>query len=370
MTRKRKLPPNVSAFIDRHGKERFRYRKTGQKTHSFKAVYGTPEFQAEYEACRAGAPVSAGADRILPGTVADLVSRFYKSAAFNSGGEDFRRTVRAVIEGFRQEFGQDRVEHFTFEHIEAILLAKSKKRQEGKRLVGGPAAAHRLRKQLVRLFNHAVKVGMIASNPVLIAEKVKVPQTGGYHTWTEEEIAQFQERHPLGTKSRLALEILLWTGARRSDARTFGPSHVRGGKMRYTQSKTGKTLWLPLAPQLLQAIEAMPTVGISTYLVTEFGKPFSKAGFGNWFRDRCDEAGLPQCTAHGLRKAISRRMAEQGAGNQGIKSVTGHSGDDEVARYTAAVDQERLAEATLGRVSAWDLANRQAEDLANRAENG
>ena len=68
------------------------------------------------------------------------------------------------------------------------------------------------------------------------------------------------------------------------------------------------------------------------------------AGFGNWFRERCDEAGLPKCSAHGFRKAASRRLAEAGCGNPLIKSITGHKTDKKVSRYTAAADQVRLAE--------------------------
>lgn len=81
-----------------------------------------------------------------------------------------------------------------------------------------------------------------------------------------------------------------------------------------------------------------------TFLVTACGKPFTPAGFGNWFRDRCNEASLPYCSAHGLRKAAARRMAEAGCSNQQIKAITSHKTDREVSRYTAAADQERLTD--------------------------
>jgi integrase len=369
MTRKRKLPKNVSPFIDRHGKERFRWRKTGYPTVYLKEPPGTEKNPSEeVKALVADArPAQPGAKRAVPGSVDDLVARFYESTAFSNGGADTKRVNRGILEAFRAEHGDLPVRRLTFEHIEAILTAKGEKRVEGKRTVGGKSAAFNLKKQLKRLFDHGVKLKMIPTNPVDLAGSVKVPK-GGIHTWTEGEVAQFQARHPLGSKPRLALEIMLWTGQRRGDARLFGPGHVKGGRMRYVQGKTGKELWLPMAPALLAAISAMPAVGVKTYLVTEFGKPFSKAGFGNWFRDRCDEAGLPQCSAHGLRKAIARRMAESGAGNQGIKSVTGHSNDAEVALYTAEVDQARLAEQTLGRL--FDLANPADPDLATPSKNG
>ena len=77
--------------------------------------------------------------------------------------------------------------------------------------------------------------------------------------------------------------------------------------------------------------------------MTERGAPFTAAGFGNWFRDRCDEAGLSQCSAHGLCKLMATRLAEAGCSTEHIKAITGHRSMSEVARYTRAADQQRLA---------------------------
>jgi integrase len=59
--------------------------------------------------------------------------------------------------------------------------------------------------------------------------------------------------------------------------------------------------------------------------VTSFGKPYSPAGFGNWFRELCDEAGCPDISAHGLRKACARRLAELGCSAHEIAAITGHA---------------------------------------------
>lgn len=367
MIRERRRYPNVSSFVDRHGKERWRYRKTGRPTYYFKNPPGTKGFKEELAACEKGAPAAIGSGRSIPKSVNDLVSRYYASADFNGGGADDQHRRRLLIESFRAAVGNDLVSNFTFEHIEAILLKRAQKRQVGNRMIGGKVAAQNLRKQLRRLFAHAKRLQWISSNPVEDADKIKVPKTTGYHSWTEAEIMQFQRKHSLGTRARLALEIMLWTWQRRGDARLFGPEQMKRGKINYRQGKTGKDLWLPAAPQLMEAIDAMQRVGLKTFLVTEFGKPFSKAGFGNWFRDQCDAAGLPQCTAHGLRKAAARRAAERGVSNQGLKAVGGWSGDAEVATYTAAADQETLAHDALTRVIDHDLANRDSRS-ANSPE--
>lgn len=85
--------------------------------------------------------------------------------------------------------------------------------------------------------------------------------------------------------------------------------------------------------------------GAMVFLISELGKPFSRKGFGNKFRQWCDEAGLPHCSEHGLRKAAARRFAEAGCSNQQIKAWTGHTTDSEVSRYTAAADQTLLSDA-------------------------
>jgi integrase len=105
----------------------------------------------------------------------------------------------------------------------------------------------------------------------------------------------------------------MYTGARRSDVVRLGPQHVRDGSIKFQQRKTGVTVELPIASTLQETIAATAHVGATAFLVTEYGKPFTAAGFGNWFRDRCNETGLPQCSAHGVRKASAARAAENGA---------------------------------------------------------
>lgn len=352
MARKRKLPTYVSAFLDRHQRERFRFRRSG-----FAPCYlpppGSPEFREAYAAAMAGRIDPA--PRHKPRSIDDLCERFYRSGTFHKAGEMRRARARGIIESFRAEYGRFQVSHFRFDSIETILRAKAPKRydEQSKRTVGGLVAAENLRKELRRLFAYAVKLEWIASSPVDKAEGVKQAK-GGYHTLTEDEIAQYRAYWGIGTKARAALEIGLWTWARKGDINTFGPDQMKGGKVKYTQAKTGKTLWLPAAPQMLAAIRALPAIGTKTFIVTEFGKPFTAAGFGNKMREWFDAAGLPHCTSHSIRKAGARRAAEIGGTNQQLKAVGGWSGDREVATYTADADQAGMADDIMGRLIEWD----------------
>ena len=190
-------------------------------------------------------------------------------------------------------------------------------------------------KAIRALMKYAVEVGLRGDNPAI---GVKLPnlKTDGYHGWTEGEIEQFLERHGPGTKARLALALLLHTGQRRGDVIRMGRQHIRDGVMHVRQQKTGIELAIPIHPTLATIIADTPPDHL-TLLTTKAGKPFTAAGFGNWFRDRCNEADLRQCSAHGLRKAAARRLAEAGCTMHEIAAITGHASLSEVQRYTKAV---------------------------------
>jgi site-specific recombinase XerD len=97
-----------------------------------------------------------------------------------------------------------------------------------------------------------------------------------------------------------------------------------------------------MAPELARIIDAS-TVGDLTFLVTKFGKPFTGAGFGGWFRERCNEAGLRNCSAHGLRKAGAARAAENGATAHELMALFGWLSLSEAQRYTKAADRRKLS---------------------------
>lgn len=336
MARRRWLPDNVTEYRDRHGKPRYRYRKTGQKSYTFKSVPGSEAFRQEYDACVSGiaAPVVApGKNAIISGSFNDLIARYYRSPDFLDPSERTRVVYRGVIERWRVKYGHAVVRDLQAKHVETMMAE----------MLPHKTAANMLRKRLRALMQFAIRQGMANTNPVAATRPFKI-EGGGFHTWNEDEIAAYEGRHPLGTKARLALDLMLWTGQRGGDARVMGPGSIRDKRLVVTQEKTGVTVSLPILAPLASSILAAPS-GALVFLISEHGKPFSRKGFGNKMRQWCDEAGLPQCSAHGLRKAASRRFAEAGCSNQQIKAWTGHTTDSEVSRYTAAADQQALSDA-------------------------
>ena len=181
---------------------------------------------------------------------------------------------------------------------------------------------------------------------------LKSNNPNGYHTWNVDEVRQFEERHPIGTKARLAFALLLYTGQRRSDITKFGRQHVRNGTLTFTQFKGRKqkptTLTLPILPVLKRVIDASPCGGM-TYLVTDQHRPrpFGDAGFGNKFREWCNQAGLRHCSAHGLRKAGATIAANNGATAHQLMAIFGWRTLKMAEQYTRAADQQRLANAAM-----------------------
>jgi integrase len=188
----------------------------------------------------------------------------------------------------------------------------------------------------------AVAIGMRRTDP-LAGIVCKLPKSDGYHTWSDQEIAQYRAHWPLGTKQRLAMELALETTSRRGDVTRIGPQHIRNSAIHIRHSKNRSDVVIPVTPELQAAIDATPTTHL-TFLHTQAGTPYAPKTLGGEFQKWRDAAGLPmRCTLHGLRKGGARRLAEAGCTVHEIKSVTGHRSLAEVARYTDKADAERLA---------------------------
>jgi integrase len=179
----------------------------------------------------------------------------------------------------------------------------------------------------------------------------------GFYTWGIEDVQQFEARHPIGTKARLALALLMFTGQRHSDIIRFGKQHVKGGKLAFTQwkgrNRKPKRLQLPILPALERVIDASPC-GDMTFLINDLVRPFTDAGFGNKMRQWCDEAGLPQCTAHGVRKAGATIAAENGATAHQLMAIFGWDTLKQAEVYTKAANRKRLAENSMHLIEAQE----------------
>lgn len=266
-----------------------------------------------------------------------LSMKDYGHSSFMTLAPQTQKMRRAILENFRSKHGDKRIAKMPREYVARLIASKK------------PFAARNWLKTLRGLMQFAVTTGLRSDDPTAGIEAPRA-RAGTIHTWTEAEIAQFEARHEMGSRPRLAMALLLFTAARRGDAIGLGPQHVRNGMLAYRQQKTGRTLELPLHPELA-AILAASAVSHLTFLTTAAGAPFTPAGFGNAFREWCNEAGLKHCSAHGLRKAQARRLAEAGCSAHEIAAITGHKTLAEVQRYADAANQARMARSAMATVT-------------------
>jgi integrase len=216
-----------------------------------------------------------------------------------------------------------------------------------------PGAARNRLKALRALFRWAVEMGKAPHDPTHDVRPIQY-LSKGHHSWTEDEIIKFESYYPAGTNARLALALMLYTACRREDVVRLGPQHIQNGRVRFRQAKNEHRspvdVDIPLHPKLAEIVGASPSHHL-TFLITDFGRPFTANGFGNRFRKWCDKAGLPgHCTSHGLRKAAATRLAECGATPHEIMAVTGHRSLDEVERYTRSARRLQLANTAMSKL--------------------
>jgi integrase len=343
--------PYLMQDRDRHGNVRVYVRRDGRKVR-IKEPMGSPGFAKAYSEAMDALEHPEGSKgkgrgefrAASPGTLGWLATQYFAARRFTKLDPKSQATRRLVIEECLREppkpGARSKMADCPIEHVSAAVVMMLMDRKADK-----AGAANNRKKYLSALFGWAVKARFMKANPARDAERITYA-TDGFHTWTIDEVRQFENRHPIGTKARLALALLLFTGARRGDVVTFGYQHIKDGVLRYVPRKTRykrmTAVQKPLLPVLAEVIKAS-TTGDLTLLVTEYGKPFTSAGFGNWFRKRCDEAELPHCTAHGLKKAGATLAAEAGATDRQLMAMFDWATASQATVYTKAADQKRLA---------------------------
>ena len=341
--------------VDRHGNVRIYFRRKGKPKVRLRGLAGSKEFMEAYQAALGGAPetqVSATPRRqkTFTGSLRWICEAYYGSLEFKRLSSRTQRVRRNLLDRLCSQHGDKPVARMEARHVRALRNEHAHR----------PEAANALVKALRQVYAYATEAELVERNPTRDVAYIR-SGSAGFHSWTLEEVKQFEERHAVGTKARLAMALLLYTGQRRSDVVLFGRQHVRGKHLIFTQQKNRArkpvSLALPIVPTL-QTILANSPCGDLTFLVTEFGRPFTAAGFGNKFRKWCNQAGLRHCSAHGLRKATAARLAELGASEHEIMAVTGHQTSKEVTRYTRSARQAVLADSAMARFVMGDIENK------------
>lgn len=343
------LPANVRPVLDRHGKVRYRFRRKGWASAYVKGEPGSAEFLRSLaeiiEQGRAAKASVKSPHKATPRSLDDLFARMKTGTRWQKKAASTKLVQGRIIERFLdrtsksgRRYGERPVSEVTVAWLDKIFAGMAET----------PAAANVLRKTLSGMMDYAGKLGWRTDNPVRLTDSYEEGE--GFTPWTEEDIAAYRSTHALGTMARLTLELALNTAARRCNVATITRDDVKDGRITVAHAKGNNAATVPLLPTTKAAIDALPAQPFRHLVVTQFGKPFSVAGLGNRMRKWCDEAGLQGRSLHGLRKAVSRRIAESGGTDAEGQAITGHKKAATFAYYRASANRAVLADAAMSNV--------------------
>lgn len=333
MPRPRK--PYVQKETSRHGRITWYFRKGDGPRVRLHGDYESPEWLADYDAALGVEKAKAPPPKALKGTLGWLVDRYMESVAWSHLAPSSQKARRAILKGVKATGGE-----LLLAHVDRGTITAGRDRRAGK-----PYAPVNFVKAMKGLFKWAAEAQHISEDPAAGIVN-RAPKSDGHHTWTIEEVFKFWEAHPLGTRPRLAMDILIFAGMRSGDAVRFGPQHVRDGWGHYRSGKTSVEVDFPILPPLQSSIDAARAAGILgdfAFLTTKYGRGFkSSAAFGNWFRRECIAAKVPG-RAHGLRKAGPTIAAENGATDRQIMAMWGWTDARTAGVYTRKANRRTLA---------------------------
>lgn len=326
----KKRPPHLYQERTRHGALIWYVRRGKGARTRLRAVYDTPEFWGEYRAALEAAPEPRGA---APQSIEWAIDRYRASSAWAGLSVATRRQRENIYRAVVKVSGKEPLAKLT----QAAIIAGRERR------AATPHSANNFIKAMRGFCAWAAGDGKLMDADPTDGVKLLRGENDdiGFHTWTEAEVEHFEAHWPLGTRERLAFDLLLYTGLRRGDVTRIGRQHERDGFLSMRTEKTGEVVTVPILPPLAASIAATKT-GDLTYLVSERGTPFVKESFGNWFREVCSRAGCPG-SAHGLRKAGATRAAEGGATDRELMALYGWTSAKMAGHYTKAADRKRLS---------------------------
>jgi integrase len=355
----RPRPPHLHREANRHGKVVWYVRVGKGSRVRIKAAYGTPEFEAAYQAAIRGER-PRGPGKVARGTLGWLFDLYRQTSAWSDLAKSTRYKREKIMMRVLATAG-----HQPVSAINEIHVIAGRERR-----AATPASAQAFIDTLHGLFKWAVSVKLAASDPTLnVKVKTKSKRKGGYPPWTDEDMTKFEARWPRGTRERVMFDILTYTGLRIGDVATLGRQHLKqqtimidGQLGRRTvisidSEKTGMRVEIPMLAPLKATIEAGPT-GDLAFIVTRRGTQFNKGALGTAFVEAARAAGVRGKSAHGLRKAAATRAAENGATERELEAIFGWSGGRMATLYTESANRIRLAAGAIGKLDRAETENR------------
>lgn len=332
----RPRPPNLHRETNRHGMTVWYVRVGKGPRIRIKAAYGSPEFDNAYRVALSGdRPRPAG--KAARGTLGWLWMLYRQTGAWTGLSAATRKQRERIMRQVLETGGDQPLSKITGGAIQRGIERRK------------PYQARHFVDTLHGMFKWAVATDHVKSDPT-VGKGVPKPKTKGFPVWTEEELEQYEARWPIGTRERVMFGVYCFTGLRRGDAARLGRQHIRNGAITIDTEKTGTRVTIPVLPELAEILAAGPT-GELSIIASKKGQPLRKEVVGTLFKKACRAAGIPNKSAHGIRKAAATRAANNGATVATLEAIFGWEGGQMAALYTKAADRRKLAADHMGKLS-------------------
>lgn len=328
----RPRPPHLHRETSRHGRTVWYVRVGKGPRTRIAADIGTDEFDACYRAAIEGKPRPKAAEPVH-GSLAWLVKRYRETTAWAALSPATRRQRENIFVHVLDKAGHELCSRIT---ADTIMAGRERR-------ASTPAQARNFLDAMRGLFRWAKEAKHVRTDPTAGVSNPPRKHGPGFVAWTEDHVGAFHRRFPIGTRQRVWIDVLLYTGLRRGDAVRLGRQHIRDGVASLKTEKSGETVevTLPILPALAETLKAGPC-GELTFIAGESGRPLTKESFGNEFRKACHQAGVPG-SAHGVRKIAATRAANAGATVAQLEAIFGWTGGTMASLYTRTADRRRLA---------------------------
>lgn len=336
MTRPR--PPYLLREKTRHGKVVWYVRKGDGPRIRIPGEYGSDEFTEAYQAAISGQ--NPPSKKARSGSLEWLITRYRETSPWLTLAAATRRQRENIFKHVIEKSG-----HEPFAEITRAHMVAGRERR-----AATPAQARNFLDAMRGLFRWALDAGMIDMDPTAGVKNIARTKGEGFEVWTEDEVALYERRWPIGTKERVWLDVILYTGLRRGDAVRIGRQHVRDGiaSIKTEKSRFTVEVTIPILQTLQVTLDAGPT-GDLTFICGDKGLPLTKESFGNIFREACRKAGV-QKSAHGVRKIGATRAANAGATVAELEALFGWQGGAMASLYTRSADRRRLAKGAINKL--------------------
>ena len=320
---KRELPKHI--YRQRNG---LYFQRRGWPSQKIQHEFGTPEFWQEYADILRG---DNRVPRVISKNFTALIKSYHASPRYKRLKPRTALDYDKYLDFFQSRMGEANPAAMKRKDVIRLRDANADK----------PYFANYSLRVLRILMEHCVDLGWRETNPAKGVPEIRT-QKAEREPWPDELLAAYRAKCPLGTRERLVMELCVGTGQRIGDVLEMRWSDIQDGAVFVRQKKTKKELWVPILPELQDALDA--TSRQSVYILTNARgtNRWSYRGASQAVRNVREQIGALDFDIHSWRYNAACELVEAGCGDDLVAAVTGQS-PAMVLHYTKKVRQKLRA---------------------------